>query len=458
MLNRPLRLLTLATILALLTFLQSATAQNVLERLVTPGDVVEGHVKIEKNCTDCHKPFSKAAQDELCLDCHKKVAADIQKKEGFHWLSKDARTHGCAHCHTDHKGRKFDIIKLDKPTFNHAETDYPLIGAHISVVCEGCHFPGKLYRDAPLLCIDCHKAADPHKSALGEQCATCHDEKNWRITKPFDHDKTKYKLTGGHVTARCTACHSGERWKGVTQKCVDCHSQQDKHRSTYGLGCDKCHKTSSWKVINFDHDKDTKFPLLAKHQSTPCEKCHKQDPKIEKLATTCMPCHEKDDVHKGNLGKECQKCHNESGWKIGALFDHDKDTKFPLLDKHFTTPCGDCHKTKDYREAPKTCVGCHAKKDVHIGRLGPKCEDCHNAKLWKDWRYDHGKRARYPLTGKHAKIECYACHKTKHVEKVVTDRDCASCHRKDDTHKGAFGKDCGRCHTTTNFTSAFIRP
>lgn len=447
----------LLAVLAVLAATRMATAQNVLERLVSPGEVITGHAKTEKECTSCHKPFSKAAQDELCLDCHKKIATDIARKEGYHWLSKDARSRSCAHCHMDHKGRDFDSIQLDKQLFNHGETDYPLDGAHSTVACSQCHKPKELYRDAPSRCNECHRADDPHRTSLGDKCENCHKVDGWTTLKPFDHDTAKFKLTGGHKDASCRSCHTGERWKGVTHVCNDCHRQQDVHRGTYGLACDKCHKTSTWKAAEFGHDKDTKFPLLAKHASTPCQKCHHEDPKVEKLSVACMPCHEKDDVHKGNLGKECQKCHNESGWKLGAIFNHDKDTKFPLFDKHATTPCGDCHKSKDYREAPKTCVGCHEKKDVHKGRLGPKCEDCHNAKSWKDWHYDHAARARYPLSGRHAKIECYACHAKAHVDRVVTPRDCLSCHRKDDVHKGAFGNRCGDCHTTVKFLPAFIK-
>ncbi|MEQ1719164.1 MAG: cytochrome c3 family protein [Hyphomicrobium sp.] len=456
MATTALKIAAAALLLACIGFANFASAQNVIERLVSPGDVITGHAKIEKDCTTCHKPFSRAAQDSLCLDCHKKIAEDLQAKAGYHYLTLEARNQGCAHCHDDHKGRDFDAVQLDKQIFNHAETDYPLAGAHVSAKCESCHLTGKKYRDAPSRCIDCHKAADPHKSALGEKCETCHDVHAWRKLKPFDHDQTKYKLTGGHALASCLSCHSGERWKGLTQVCNDCHRQQDKHRTTYGTACEKCHKTSTWSAVAFDHDKDTKFPLLAKHITTACNACHTQDPKIEKLSKACTPCHTKDDVHKGALGKECQKCHNESGWKLGVLFDHDKDTKFPLLDKHATTKCGECHTTKSYRDAPKTCIGCHAKKDVHAGRLGPKCEDCHNAKNWKEWRYDHAKAARYPLTGQHAKTSCHDCHKQKHLTKVVTPRECLGCHQADDTHKGAFGKECGRCHSTAAFTPAFI--
>lgn len=454
--SRSLAVVIWAALVALTGLVHAARAENALERLVSPGDVIKGHAKTEKDCNSCHKPFSPSAQDGLCLDCHKKIAADRDAKEGFHWLSLEARTQRCSHCHSDHKGRDFDSIQLDKTAFDHSKTDYPLSGAHITVACDSCHKPDKLYRDAPSACVSCHKSEDRHAGALGDKCETCHEASAWTKVKPFDHDRTKFKLTGAHNKTACASCHAGEHWKGVSGVCVDCHRAQDTHHGTYGAKCEACHSTKTWSTIGFDHDKDTKFPLLAKHISTPCNKCHTKDPKLEKLGTTCIACHKKEDVHKGRLGKECQTCHNESGWKIGVLFDHDKDSKFPLFGKHATAKCDTCHQKKDYGDVPRTCVGCHAKKDVHEGRLGPKCEACHGAKDWKTWSYDHGVRARYPLTGKHAKTACKDCHVEKHVEKVVTPRDCDSCHAKDDKHHGAFGKDCGKCHTASAFKPARI--
>jgi hypothetical protein len=442
--------------LAVIACVGAAQAQSAFERLVSPGDVIAGHAKWEKDCGSCHEPFSRASQSKLCLDCHKEIAADVRDKTGYHGKRKEVSASPCSHCHTDHKGRTFDIVQFDALTFDHASTDFALVGAHASVKCDGCHPAGKKFREAPSRCSDCHKKDDTHKGGLGDKCEACHDAKTWRETKHFNHDLTNFKLTGAHTDAKCASCHAGERWKGTPLLCNDCHRQQDVHKGQNGLKCESCHTTKNWKEISFNHDRDTKFPLLGKHLPAKCESCHTKDPKLEKLAITCMPCHGKDDVHKGSLGKECQKCHNESGWKIGVLFDHDKDTKFKLLDKHVTTKCADCHTTKDYREAPKTCVGCHKKKDIHIGRLGPKCEDCHNAANWKQWTYDHTTQARYPLTGAHATTSCYACHTEKNAEKVVTPKTCIGCHRKDDTHKGAFGTGCGKCHSTKTFLPAVV--
>ena len=79
--------------------------QTLLEKLVIPGPVIQGHVKLEKDCGKCHEPFSRQSQTRLCLDCHKETAANRESKTGFHGLCPDALKQECRHCHTDHKGR-----------------------------------------------------------------------------------------------------------------------------------------------------------------------------------------------------------------------------------------------------------------------------------------------------------------------------------------------------------------
>ena len=58
-----------------------------LERVVMPGDVIEGHAKYENECKRCHRLFSKEAQKKLCLECHKKVSSDVREKKGYHGKS-----------------------------------------------------------------------------------------------------------------------------------------------------------------------------------------------------------------------------------------------------------------------------------------------------------------------------------------------------------------------------------
>ncbi len=158
-----------------------------LETLMMPGKLIEGHAKFEGQCIKCHEHFSKRGQSRLCLDCHKKVAADVRVHKGFHGRIRDIDSTECTLCHTEHKGRSADIVMLDKDTFEHSATDFPLKGAHIDVRCASCHKAGRKYREALSGCIDCHRNDDPHNGHLGTDCARCHTVQAWRKVE-FDHD------------------------------------------------------------------------------------------------------------------------------------------------------------------------------------------------------------------------------------------------------------------------------
>lgn len=445
----------LLALLLLTGLYQPVVAQNAFEKLVMPGKLIEAHAKLESQCTNCHSPFSQKGQIGLCLACHKDIAADIDNKKSMHGLRKDVAAKECRTCHAEHRGREADLLQLDAATFNHADTNFPLAGRHVAVTCESCHKTGKKFRAAPAACVDCHRSVEPHNGQLGRDCASCHNPKNWSEIRGFDHGKTKFALTGRHTDVACKSCHAGERYKPLTTACADCHRQQDIHQGGNGTKCDSCHKTTGWRDAGFDHDRQTKFPLLGKHQPLACEKCHKEDPHRVRLAVTCLSCHEKDDKHKGQLGKDCLKCHGEGGWKTDTRFDHAL-TRFPLLGKHAKAACEECHLTKAYKDALLACSGCHTDKTTHDGRLGADCGKCHGVTEWKHGRFDHS-QTHFKLSGRHATATCYSCHHIRNAAKVKLPTDCYTCHKSQDQHHGAFGRDCGKCHTPSTFSSAYIR-
>ena len=432
----------------------SCVAWGAGETALMPGEVIEGHAKLEVKCGECHVRFDKAAQTKLCMDCHKEVGADVQKHEGFHGRLKEKE---CRECHTDHKGRKAKIVLLDPTKFDHEKTDFNLLGAHQNkekVKCKDCHEEKKKYWEAPSACNDCHRKVDKHKGGLGTDCKSCHTERNWKETK-FNHslEKTHFALTGKHVDVKCTKCHADPtKFKGAPHECVSCHLKADKHKGQYGKKCETCHVDRDWKKIVFNHDTETKFKLLGKHVDVKCVACHKGTLFKDKTPTTCVACHKKDDVHKGGLGPKCETCHGEEKWKT-TKFDHDKDTKFPLLGKHFTTKCDACHKpglkekTEPKEKLPLTCIGCHKKDDKHKESFGPKCESCHKEKDWKTISFDHTRDTKYELKGKHEKVKCVSCHTGKLYQEKKLGQDCISCHVKDDVHKDKLGKRCESCHS-----------
>ena len=414
------------------------------EELLMPGPVVKGHAKYESECTKCHVLFKKGGQNEKCLACHKPVGIDLKKRKGFHGRNSKVKGSECKHCHTDHKGRGADIIQLDLGTFRHKTTDFILKGKHRSVKCRHCHAAGKKYREAPSRCIDCHKQDDLHLGRLGKKCSNCHSEQSWSKGR-FDHNKTKFRLTGKHQKVSCNSCHPNQRYKRTPSKCVDCHSLNDVHAGRFGKKCDKCHNTKSWPKTKFDHDK-TKFPLRGTHDQAKCTSCHKDNDFKKKLKRKCIDCHRSDDDHKGRMGDKCDKCHSFAKWPK-VKFSHDKDTKFKLSGRHAKLMCLDCHRENAYKEKlGKLCHDCHKTDDVHKGEQGKKCNKCHNVQGWgKRVKFDHNK-TKFPLVGVHAVTTCENCHLSAKFKEAST--KCVDCHMKVDVHKRRLGPKCDTCHNS----------
>ncbi len=475
---------------------------------VMPGKVAEPHAKVEEKCFECHAALGRSFQPK-CVACHKEVGIDLTKKRGFHGKTDTAT---CETCHSDHKGRAFQLVTFNKKTLDHDKTEYPLAGKHAEVACDKCHLkptfretPRACYachekddyhkgtlgqecaqchvdaswkeirfdhdktdfplngkheplkceqchqkeldiKKTPTACVACHKKDDPHKDILGDRCESCHTDRDWKTSIIFNHDKTDYPLTGKHRDAKCLDCHKTPKLQETPQVCYTCHKKDDRHKGSLGTQCADCHTTADWKKFRFDHSK-TRYPLLGKHTDVACDKCHAGE-RYKNIPMECAGCHKADDPHKNKqfqniLGLKCETCHTERDWKK-PTFDHNK-TDFRLLDKHRDTKCLACHTTPRLDQTPAACIGCHKKDDVHKEKLGNRCETCHDAKTWKKApTFDHQK-TEFPLRGKHEPVKCETCHRTKLF--ADTPKVCFECHKKDDDHKGKFGTKCERCHT-----------
>jgi hypothetical protein len=493
-----------------------------VETLLMPGKVANAHAKLEEVCSNCHDRTNRVRQSELCLACHKPIAADVRAHTGFHGRMPNAGAGKCVGCHTEHQGRDGDIVRLDRAAFDHALTNFPLVGAHRTLDCVSCHKAGVAFRKAEPNCIACHKKDDYHDGQLGTKCADCHSNDNWTGAH-FDHSKTKFSLTGAHQSVSCGGCHLGGQYKSAPKTCVGCHATDDVHRGERGSECGKCHTTSDWKTAKFDHEKETGFALLGRHGKIDCVGCHRSGNFKDKIPKDCYGCHKADDSHAGRFGQKCNDCHDNLVWQpvkydhlartkfalVGAhekldchtchtaisaqqklatdcigchraanphgvkfktscdschgqqdwhtqiSFDHDL-TSFPLLGLHNVVSCAQCHRTQAFSDAKARCIDCHAKNDVHKGGLGEKCDTCHSPNGWALWVFDHFKQTGFALSGAHGKLKCADCHR-KPAGEVKISPDCISCHQKDDIHAGQFGRQCQRCHSTVTFKGGRAR-
>lgn len=365
------------------------------------------------------KPISHGS----CLDCHKDPH---QSRFG----------EDCQRCHTEADWKTI-VSGVTEARGFHDKTRYRLEGAHALVACKPCHgpFPGEkaLFKGLPFAsCTDCH--VDPHagqlrKQAGGERCDRCHTLQTFETSKygVEEHRQSRYPLEEAHRTVACAACHPPD--PRIAER----------------------------------------FPAEAREELERRGRPVKVSPALFLMAgdlSRCETCHA--DPHGGQFDKRagakgCAACHDLTAFSR-TRFDHGRDTKFPLEGKHVKAACASCHPAQQveqkgahgqaqvrvkYSGVETTCAGCHA--DVHGAQFARSVRDpsdcgrCHTADDWKKvLRFKHEPPfSEFRLTGKHAKVECKACHPEARLPGDVRVRRfkgvptaCQGCHA--DFHKGAF--------------------
>lgn len=278
------------------------------------------------------------------------------------------------------------------------------------------------------------------------------------------------KVIEGHAKNEneCTSCH--ERFSKTTQAnlCLDCHDKiaaDVKSRTGYhgrspqvrDAACSVCHTDHKGRDANivlldrelFDHHQ-TDFVLDGAHSRAQCIACHTEGKAWRETPGECIDCHRKQDVHKGEFGKQCADCHSSASWGE-RKFDHDT-TDFPLRGAHNKVLCAACHPNKRYKDTPMECVSCHRGDDVHRGGFGSECKSCHRSTKWSTVKFDHN-TTDFKLRGAHDKVACSTCHLPgKEAKKLPT--ACVDCHRADDPHKGRNGNRCQDCHNSNDWGKA----
>jgi hypothetical protein len=379
------------------------------------------HAEFESRCELCHAPL-KTSQDVLCEQCHTDVHHQISSKDGIHGII--SRVDQCARCHRDHKGAQFDPGRSSWAFFDHSNTQFSLVWHQVDydatpLDCAACHTADARFSAPDQKCSACHTQHDrkfmlQHVRDFGGNCAACHDGLD-RMVK-FDHSKTRFPLDGQHTGLQCVQCHGAGKWLVGSVQTV-----------------------SQLTARSF--------------AQTPID---------------CAGCHADPDLHKGLFSNDCASCHTAAGWKParieGKLFDHAATTGFSLTlhAKNYdgtTMSCQACHQDGVDKFGSQICETCHAQGEEraafmrkHVDQFGATCLDCHDG-VDRMSNFDHANF--FVLDGKHAKIECDACHKNKVFKD--TPKVCVQCHADPPIHAGFFGLKCQYCHSTQAWSPAALK-
>ncbi|MFH1850750.1 MAG: hypothetical protein ABIA75_00235 [Candidatus Neomarinimicrobiota bacterium] len=301
--------------------------------------------------------------------------------------------------------------------------------------CDKCHVVRR--KELSGGCVECHQPLQQRIAAgLGyhkdktSACGDCHSDHNgrdfelvyWpRDINRFDHNETGYTLTGKHAALKCAQCHTN---RFIVDQAV-----------------------IAWAGEN------TVFPVL--------------DRTFLGLSPDCLTCHE--DIHRGQVAKDCATCHNTSDWKLAQKeYDHNR-ARFLLTGAHQRVDCVKCHPASEL-QTPRVwqltgmafdrCGRCH--EDIHKSAYGATCETCHTTGNWKKelQPFDHS-RTKYPLLGRHGQLTCNQCHTVQLSGSQPRYTTCLDCH--EDRHFRQFAGrndrgDCAACHTVNGFRPAMYGP
>jgi len=165
---------------------------------------------------------------------------------------------------------------------------------------------------------------------------------------------------------------------------------------SFPADCHLCHKGASWDELVddfvFDHGVRTGVPLVGAHAEARCLRCHNdRGPVVTFRAQGCVGCHP--DVHYGELGSDCARCHDETFWHVPNARVAHVHSRFPLTGAHMQVACHRCHagaRVTNFRPTDPDCVSCHLQDALdttnppHQG-LGwvDRCDRCHMPAKWR---------------------------------------------------------------------------
>lgn len=482
---------------------------------------------LSQDCYSCHKPDYEATLNpnhvagnfsKDCKTCHTIngwIPASFDHNLTTFPLTGRHTTVACATCHTQgYAGTPKQCVSCHQANYN-ATSNPNHLAAQFPVTCENCHTtngwqPAQFDHDGPYFpiysgkhknkwnacgdchtnssnfqvfsCITCHEhnQADMNQEHQGVQgykwessaCLSCHP--SGRADGAFNHSTSQFPLTGSHLTAQCSGCHTNGYTTRPPLDCYSCHQsgfqQTTKLNHTlarFSQNCTDCHNTTTWANTTFNHAVYAGFALQNKHAGRTCVQCHATT--YSGTSSLCQTCHLTDYQNAQNpnhtgahFSEACKDCHTDAGW-TPANFNHD-GPYFPINSgKHknkWNNDCRSCHEVSS-NYAVFTCTSCHEHNQTdmnqeHQGVQGyiyasNACFACHPDGS-SNGAFNHT-TSNFPLTGSHVTLACNQCHVSGYAN---TPNDCFSCHQagynltnKVNHTLAGFSQNCTLCHSTT---------
>jgi hypothetical protein len=193
--------------------------------MINPGELSEGHQKLNNECLSCHKPFA-GIKNEKCIACHNlsTIGKDTIGKRHKTQFHQQLSNQLCSSCHSEHQG-VFPVHPLSR--FKHE-----LLSETIIQNCNSCH----------------KKPIDNIHKQVSTNCSSCHNTNKW-VPSTFDH--SAYFMLDQHHNTTCITCHSDANYSSYT--CYGCHEHTENNmiaehteEGIYSIGnCASCHRSGN---------------------------------------------------------------------------------------------------------------------------------------------------------------------------------------------------------------------
>lgn len=325
--------------------------------------------------------------------------------------------------------------------------------------------------EQPWFCDSCHEMdfhyATWQASTHGPSatCLECHTEPGVRgfiAEKVRGAEQLAAHISGNYAVPiqiivrvkneQCLACHPDAG--SIQDTTID--ARHDVHLAQQVL-CADCHS----RLVHNRPDQTRTMPI---EQCDGCHQKHTNSPMVGKHATlTCTQCHVGDNY--STVVTACESCHEVPANHVAGIHSNCSTchspmgwedarfdhSSFPLTGTHGDLQCEACHANGVFQGTSPLCESCHQLPPNHIPGITGGCSECHTPEGWKPANFDH---SFFPLTGQHAQVECAQCHPNGRFQ--GTSSTCESCHQVPADHPVGNLTNCKECHTPDGWTPAHI--
>lgn len=288
------------------------------QSLFSAGPVSESHAQWGQQCATCHPAWNSHQMNATCVTagCHHTNALKVSET-----VNDD-----CVSCHTEHRGRRFDITGGEG-------------------LCWSCHEAGRQtrrFRERPLRVYydkvfvplqDTAATQGKETSPLRIQIPTNEEERRlWQQSVPHVESGLKFAHAAHEKDSDETDCHTCHKSLpgGVINafpthaECIDCHEEVGDRdpqvaKATPGKPCLKCHTQENGEIIHVQRDITYVRFSHDDHQDYKCMECHfvvqgeqayrtvLRSPALYPLPMdACYTCHQQQQATTA-----CLDCHNQ---------------------------------------------------------------------------------------------------------------------------------------------------